>query len=205
MSQPLYDEEPSWSFIFASAIWQLWKQRNDLIFNNVIQPIERVIHQSVSWVKHYDTTINVVRPRLVSSHTEPTWSKPPYGWFCLNTDGAVSQNNENGSIGGVIRNSDGEWIVGYHRDVRAIKLLNDNDPARSHLSLVGAIASFWLHDWIIRFPRTTWSGNKVINCLTKLPSENHFNMIHYALPPIEVVDSLAFDAATTHQVVGPTL
>lgn len=40
------------------------------------------------------------------------WSKPRKGWHKLNSDGGVSDDGK-ADCGGVIRNEEGEWIVGY--------------------------------------------------------------------------------------------
>ncbi|KAE8704090.1 hypothetical protein F3Y22_tig00110461pilonHSYRG00088 [Hibiscus syriacus] len=41
--------------------------------------------------------------------------KPPPGWVCLNSDGAVFGGLKRSSAGGVIRACDGSWILGYNR------------------------------------------------------------------------------------------
>ncbi|KAE8653749.1 hypothetical protein F3Y22_tig00117056pilonHSYRG00114 [Hibiscus syriacus] len=51
------------------------------------------------------------RPKLIQ------WRPAPAGWFTLNTDGAVHHTSSLGSAGGIIRNKDGDWIVGFNKAV----------------------------------------------------------------------------------------
>ncbi|KAE8663397.1 Oligopeptide transporter 7 [Hibiscus syriacus] len=71
------------------------------------------------------------------------------------------------------------WNIGLARFIvqsnnsRAVKLLNAIDSYRSHLLLIA-----------------------------KLPLPHHFSLMEYASPPMDVVDLLAFDAASLHQAAA---
>ncbi|KAK5813453.1 hypothetical protein PVK06_028903 [Gossypium arboreum] len=41
------------------------------------------------------------------------WECPRVGWFKLNTDGGVDVNFENATVSGLIRCSNGNWVLGY--------------------------------------------------------------------------------------------
>ena len=41
------------------------------------------------------------------------WSPPPYGWYKINVDGAVSCNGGLAGCGGVLRDSRGVWMAGF--------------------------------------------------------------------------------------------
>ncbi|XP_075099211.1 uncharacterized protein LOC142176053 [Nicotiana tabacum] len=43
------------------------------------------------------------------------WDKPPPGTVKLNIDGAYSQNTMTTGLGGVFRNNNGNWIIGFHK------------------------------------------------------------------------------------------
>ncbi|KAE8687020.1 hypothetical protein F3Y22_tig00111027pilonHSYRG00770 [Hibiscus syriacus] len=55
--------------------------------------------------------------------TNPTWSPPPRGWMCLNTDGVVATLDGRGPIGGVIRNSNRECITVFTKNVGTTSIL----------------------------------------------------------------------------------
>ena len=45
------------------------------------------------------------------------WIKPPVGWLKLNTDGSAVGNHEIASGGGLIRNENGDWVMGFARSL----------------------------------------------------------------------------------------
>ncbi|KAE8693912.1 hypothetical protein F3Y22_tig00110788pilonHSYRG00090 [Hibiscus syriacus] len=85
---------------------------------------DSTIHSSYNWAKCYvnSSKVHVIYP--VQHVTIPTWSPPPRGWMCLNTDGAVATLDGRGSIGGVIRNSNREWITGFTKNVGTTSILH---------------------------------------------------------------------------------
>ena len=44
-----------------------------------------------------------------------SWQKPPLGWYKLNSDGASMGNPGQAGGGGLIRDSQGQWVKGYMR------------------------------------------------------------------------------------------
>ncbi|XP_039044472.1 uncharacterized protein LOC120183949 [Hibiscus syriacus] len=46
-------------------------------------------------------------------------------WFTLNTNGAVHKISSNGSVGGLIRNMNGDWIIGFNKPVEISTPLQD--------------------------------------------------------------------------------
>ncbi|KAK7291983.1 hypothetical protein RIF29_07579 [Crotalaria pallida] len=45
------------------------------------------------------------------------WRKPPEGWFKMNTDGTSRGNPGLAGCGGLIRDGEGRWIIGYARRI----------------------------------------------------------------------------------------
>ena len=41
------------------------------------------------------------------------WNPHPMGWFKLNTDGAFKANSRMASVGGIIRDENGNWLAGF--------------------------------------------------------------------------------------------
>ncbi|KAK9005282.1 hypothetical protein V6N11_042725 [Hibiscus sabdariffa] len=103
----------SWNLLSASLIWQFWKRRNDIIFGNMAQTDEALIRRSLAWADRYYACARAGKKLLSSPRaTSPVWIPPNPGWFCLSVDGGVSLAGM-GRIGGAIRNSEGDWIVGF--------------------------------------------------------------------------------------------
>ncbi|KAH0776460.1 hypothetical protein KY290_007871 [Solanum tuberosum] len=47
------------------------------------------------------------------------WSPPPTGTFKLNTDGSFSKDRNKGGTGGVIRDHNGQWVMGFYHNITA--------------------------------------------------------------------------------------
>ncbi|KAK9045708.1 hypothetical protein V6N11_051617 [Hibiscus sabdariffa] len=67
----------SWNILFASLTWQLWKRRNNFVFNNISSSETDTINHGITWAKYY------------------------YGITCK------------GTIGGLIRDDNGVWLIGF--------------------------------------------------------------------------------------------
>ncbi|KAL4295600.1 hypothetical protein GQ457_12G010160 [Hibiscus cannabinus] len=106
-----------WSFIFVSTIWQLWKSRNDFVFNAILHPKEVVASRAMTWARYYSGCCPP-RNSFVTLHCEPrTWRRSDPGWICLNVDGAVSKGTNAGAIGGLFRDHSGAWIAGFQQAI----------------------------------------------------------------------------------------
>ena len=46
-----------------------------------------------------------------------SWTKPPEGWFKLNSDGASAGNPGSAGGGGLLRDSNRHWVKGYARSI----------------------------------------------------------------------------------------
>ncbi|KAE8716421.1 hypothetical protein F3Y22_tig00110118pilonHSYRG00048 [Hibiscus syriacus] len=113
----------SWSSLFAAAIWQIWKQRNEHTFHGTPHSSGTTLHRSISWAKYYDNFAAGIARRQKPIIEDKGWTEPPSGWYCLNTDGAVTTVNGAGKIGGVIRNHDGGWEIGFRKNIRSSTVL----------------------------------------------------------------------------------
>ncbi|KAK8520058.1 hypothetical protein V6N12_004021 [Hibiscus sabdariffa] len=108
----------SWQFLFVSLIWQIWKRRNDVVFHNPCLSDSALINRSLAWAKHYFDS--VVRQLASPSVSRPVWNPRASlgsGWTYLNVDGAVSVPSHESRIGGLIRSSAGDWIVGFAKAI----------------------------------------------------------------------------------------
>ena len=105
-----------WFSIFSFAIWALWKQRNQVVFNNkgVNPNISNVIFmQAMEFV--YCVTQPRCRNRMIVRQIK--WEKPDMGWVKLNTDGAADVAAGSAGGGGLIRDDQGNWIIGFTRKI----------------------------------------------------------------------------------------
>ncbi|KAL4318563.1 hypothetical protein GQ457_18G005180 [Hibiscus cannabinus] len=111
----------NWPVFFAVAIWLIWKRQND-VFNTELGSSSNVLNRSMVWAK-YVCNSNAAK---LSSFTNPTtssatassckWQPASTSWITLNTDGVVSSSGH-GAVGGLLRNADGSWVMGFSRAI----------------------------------------------------------------------------------------
>ncbi|KAK8480884.1 hypothetical protein V6N11_061841 [Hibiscus sabdariffa] len=106
-----------WSSIFVSTIWQLWKSRNDFVFNAVLHSKEIVVRRAITWAHYYSGCCPPCNGVTTLHYEPPTWRRPDPGWICLNVDGAVSRGSNAGAVGGLFRDHSGAWIAGFQQAI----------------------------------------------------------------------------------------
>ncbi|XP_048422575.1 uncharacterized protein LOC125469371 [Pyrus x bretschneideri] len=102
-----------WNLIFASTLWYCWKGRNNLVFNDGQQPPvspQKFIFQFArDWYDANKCSSSKPPRQIISIH----WIHPPIGRYKINTDGSCKDPFRHISAGGLIRNSEGDWIKGF--------------------------------------------------------------------------------------------
>ena len=121
-------------------VWELWKERNQRIFKNVEQKIDRFLlklevsivevinaylrktHHEEGSFSFWDNFMkkqwsNLINPPLVyaasskEARANCKWTPPPLGWHKLNFDGAARGNLGSAGIGCIINDKDGRWVA----------------------------------------------------------------------------------------------
>lgn len=104
------------SFV-ANGLWQLWKMRNSVHFNNLHVPTH------ILWRKTVALTIDYLKqPLHTSLRTEPIWVRwehPPPGWFKLNTDGSFQGESGEGGASFIVRSDLGNPVLVGGKHIRA--------------------------------------------------------------------------------------
>ena len=118
-----------WKLSFLVAIWSLWKERNSRCFKgkslDVNKIADNVKHLVALWVSHLpllkgiSTNIILLNWDVValscpvSRRIYPRWHPPPHGPLKLSFDGCTTGNPSVASVGGFIRDEDGNIIPSY--------------------------------------------------------------------------------------------
>ncbi|KAL4308369.1 hypothetical protein GQ457_01G026590 [Hibiscus cannabinus] len=115
-SGPMYGER--WKSMFAIYCWLLSKDRCSAVLDSDNIPKEDILARGDRLVNE---CVNVFINNMRSSHSVNTeslqWSRPAPGWIKGNVDASVHTANGLAAIGGVIRDENGDWIVGFTRPV----------------------------------------------------------------------------------------
>ncbi|KAL3358784.1 hypothetical protein AABB24_015729 [Solanum stoloniferum] len=100
----------SWKEGFPFFLWNIWLKRNENYHQNTKTNIctKKNLNQAIEF---YTLTGNTCLKEK-SIKTLIRWI-PPIQGYKLNTDGSSIRNPGKSGIGGVIRDTKGEWIVGF--------------------------------------------------------------------------------------------
>ncbi|KAE8707743.1 hypothetical protein F3Y22_tig00110377pilonHSYRG00345 [Hibiscus syriacus] len=88
------------------------------------------------------------------------WEALPTEWVNLNIDGVKESTNGYASCRGVIRNSNGEWVLGYSRAISARKVILEIDSKEVYRLLTRKVqggTSRSILQYIQELMRRTWT------------------------------------------------
>ena len=105
-----------WNVLFPITIWSIWKQRNQAMFNNKsLNPslVKQITMQATELIHCVYHPVNYKR----MSMKQVRWEVPERGTLKLNTDGATSKVLGVARGGGLIRDNQGNWVVGFSRRI----------------------------------------------------------------------------------------
>lgn len=100
----------NWSTLLPFCLWNIWRNRNSNIFNNRSSPTFLKFAYSEA-VEFFQLCSNSIPKKPITIHL--SWIPPPRHYFKLNTDGSSLGNPGKEGIGGVIRNANGDWVLGF--------------------------------------------------------------------------------------------
>ncbi|KAK9034913.1 hypothetical protein V6N11_076965 [Hibiscus sabdariffa] len=60
-----------WPTLFISTLWELWKNRNDWVFNTIMLPIAAICSRAITWARYYSG---------VEQHAPPIASLRNHAW-----------------------------------------------------------------------------------------------------------------------------
>ncbi|XP_048503205.1 uncharacterized protein LOC125498918 [Beta vulgaris subsp. vulgaris] len=122
-----------WKATFCIILWTLWKERNARVFSNIVcsdkQLQDMVLLRLCWWIKGwqdpfpYSSNEVMLNPKCLKgclaagrnvnpapSHEIPLWSPPPQSSFKWNTDASLDPIRSRSAIGGVLRDSFGNFM-----------------------------------------------------------------------------------------------
>jgi len=116
----------NWNQIWATITWSLWRWRNDSLFNSSSN-IPRNPYLSIySAIQQYNDCLDlsiVGNEETVKTMRSITWKRPNVGWIKLNTDGSCDVSRVRSGCGGLLRNSDGIFVMGFAKFLGSCSVL----------------------------------------------------------------------------------
>lgn len=106
----------NWNQIWATITWSLWRWRNDSLFNSSSNIPRDPYLNIYSAIQQYNECLDlsiVGNEETVKTMRSITWKRPEVGWIKLNTDGSCDVSRERSGCGGLLRNSDGVFVMGF--------------------------------------------------------------------------------------------
>ena len=113
---PYSPNQPPWKSVFLFAIWSIWLKRNLLVFHNKSAHhslIPEILSKSSEFFHCTMSPRNA--PRMTTKLIK--WEKPASEWVKLNTVGSSLGNPGIAGCGGLVRDEDGKWVIGFARKI----------------------------------------------------------------------------------------
>ncbi|XP_075645570.1 uncharacterized protein LOC142616645 [Castanea sativa] len=102
--------------LFFLSLFGIYGNINRVVFDNI--PINMNLHEHcLSQAREFFFCVGKMREVIHSVSIQVKWTKPPEGWYKLNTDGASCGNPGKAGDWGLIRNCSGFWVKGFARSI----------------------------------------------------------------------------------------
>ncbi|XP_019163505.1 PREDICTED: uncharacterized protein LOC109159849 [Ipomoea nil] len=108
-----YSPNLKWRSLFPYVLWNIWKARNNVTFNNQITPSPVIIKRACSEASEASQSLASRKGPLPASQIWVHWSPPQSGFIKLNSDGARKALSGLASAGGILRDQQGNWLAGF--------------------------------------------------------------------------------------------
>ncbi|RYR53791.1 hypothetical protein Ahy_A06g029039 [Arachis hypogaea] len=118
-----FDDDIEWKDIFVTAVWLIWKFRNEYIHSNINTPLRIKEMKIRSLAREIRDTRRRIENNQYAKPLTVSWKPPQEGWIKLNTDGASRGNPGQASCAGIFRNADSDWVYGYARRLTYAKAI----------------------------------------------------------------------------------
>ncbi|KAE8660177.1 hypothetical protein F3Y22_tig00116958pilonHSYRG00235 [Hibiscus syriacus] len=114
-------EENDWDLRFDSILWLIWKNRNRRIFYPDYFEHESVLEKrrrlTIEANRAMESSLSTIQLSHRSCTMTDAWQPPPHNWCKINTDGSRDIGSGFTSCGGVLRSSNGGWMLGFSKAI----------------------------------------------------------------------------------------
>ncbi|MCH84271.1 RNA-directed DNA polymerase (Reverse transcriptase), partial [Trifolium medium] len=108
-----------WITVWATCCFWIWKWRNYRVhetnFKEIWQPWCFILNQVHSYKITQQRYFHM--EELTKTEIHISWKPPQCDWILLNTDGAAKKETGMTGCGGLLRDSNGRWVVGFAKNL----------------------------------------------------------------------------------------
>jgi ribonuclease HI len=102
-----------WKDVFPLLCWSIWSARNKVAMEGALLIPSKVLKRAKSLAIDFFFSLPTKGDKLAKSDTLIGWQHSPHDFVKLNTDGSVLGNPGLASPGGILRDSNGNWLRGF--------------------------------------------------------------------------------------------
>ncbi|KAG8502269.1 hypothetical protein CXB51_002182 [Gossypium anomalum] len=106
-------EGARWCSLFAILSRMIWKNRNDFVFKDAHHGSNKdQLASSLAWA--HNLQVSIPKHNVIVQYDPcESWRPPQNGWIKLNSEATMDFDTKGAASGGVLRDSNACWIVGY--------------------------------------------------------------------------------------------
>ncbi|KAL4289737.1 hypothetical protein GQ457_14G014320 [Hibiscus cannabinus] len=120
-----------WDLLFGSICWNLWLERNAVVFDNPLDDRGTVLERSRRLQQQYLLAFSAAAPSrtwerrngAAGSSNNDVQRLLAEGWFQVNADAGCRLADWSAKCGGVIRSNDGRWVQGVAKFIGICSVL----------------------------------------------------------------------------------
>ncbi|CAN1776729.1 Putative ribonuclease H protein At1g65750 [Linum perenne] len=113
---------------FGVIAWLLWRRRNRLVFHDENLSVSEFCCQAKFWIHLYSSSWKALQasreaPGLARQAQLIGWRPAEEGWCSLNSDGSLYRDPTSAAAGGVIRDSNGNFITAFSANLGVCSIM----------------------------------------------------------------------------------
>lgn len=106
----------TWPIVFGTAINDIWKKQNSLVFlqvSNMGRNLYFQVLNQASFIMNLNDKSASTSTNLCPTAVVVNWCPPPDGCFKINVDGSHTSNPSTSACGGLARDANGNFVKGF--------------------------------------------------------------------------------------------
>jgi ribonuclease HI len=170
----------NWQIFFRVAVYELWKDRNSLVFNRKSLIENQLLYLATNQANFITSSSNLhVESNLYPSKRsiEVSWTPPPHDHYKVNVDGSHKKSSGISTCGGLIRDSNGKCIRGFY-------------------NRLGSCSAVWAELWALRIGIEMANQLNIKNVIFEMDSLVVVNMVNLGSSPNAFLQPLLQEVIT---------